>query len=196
MAYASGDFLVEIKGTTVGDEIWSNTWCVSGAVSDIDKDNAVTALHQFYEAIKPFLHSTWTGQVATGRDLFLGTSADYPWADQVGGESTAGPLPSQLAIRASLSTHTGQRGGPFLTGWATDIVDSAALVQAATATLIADEVEDLAEQLVLDGMALAIHLPTTSSVALADIVRVGQRFDIIRKRANAILEAYTARDLT
>lgn len=191
MAYIDGDFLVNIKGTLANNEIWSNTWAMVGALTAVEKQDCVDALHTFYNDITPFLSAEWTADVATGTDLATGVSVDYAWGAFVGTE-TAKTIPTQLAIRCSLSNDFGVRGGPFLTGWTIDAIDATkGLIAPATVTQIAGELDQLGQEVLAAGASLGIHRPTLETVVIASMGRVGQRFDIIRKRANEVLEAYT-----
>lgn len=192
MAYVNGDILVEVKGVTSGPEIWSNTWAVEGATSLALKEEAVARVHNFYNQIDALLCDTWEAQVATVHDLFANTSQDV-FFDDVAGTSAFGPLPQQIAVRVSLSAGVNVRGGPFLTGFASDRVDADGLFDSASQIIVADEAEDLAEELAAEGLGLALHSPTNTALFTVYQVRVGQRFDIIRKRANEILESYQTR---
>lgn len=190
MAYAVGDFLVNIQGVITGGEVWSNTWAFSLAEGGTEKQGCVDALHGFYNDLAAICSDAWKAQVATGVDLFLGQSADYAFEEVVGAQIES-DLPTQCAIRVSLSDGTGVRGGPFLTGFTTgELAGSGGLVVSTAQILIADELEQLAAEVALADAALGIHRPTTETVVAAVSGRVGQRFDVIRKRANDILEQY------
>lgn len=192
MAYVVGDIRVQIQGTLPGGEIFSNTWAVEGAVDAAARTAAVGRIHNFYNQIQGLLSDQYNAQVATVRDLFANVTYDE-FFDDVPGTDTEVPLPTSTAIRVSLSGGTNVQGGPFLSGFTvTDLVSPGVLASAAQAT-IADEVEDLAEE--LDGLGLSLALDSPKNLALFTVhtVRVGERFDVIRKRANDLLESYETR---
>ena len=181
-----------VQGVMADNEIWSNTWAVEGATGAPNKVEATNRVHNFYNQIAGELVVNWNAQVATVVDLFANTSTDV-FFDDVPGTNIDGPLPSQLAVRVSLSAGVNVRGGPFLGGWPTSACDADGLLDSTIQTLVADEVEDLSDELVAEGMALALHSPTNVALFPVFQARVGQRFDVIRKRANEILESYITR---
>lgn len=190
MAYVAGDFLVEVRGTTTGGEIWSNTWGFTGVTTSTEEQDVVTALHSFYNDMAAVCSNEWTAQVATGRNLFANTSDDYDF-EEIVGTLTGNNLPSQCAIRVSLTAEGNVQGGPFLTGFTVAALDASGLIASGTSSVIVTEVDELNTLVLAAGGFLAIHRPTVLSMSTVTKARVGQRFDIIRKRANDILEAYT-----
>lgn len=194
MAYVAGDVAVEIKGTTLGGEIWSNSWAAEDVVDATARTNLATRFHQFYDALSPALITDWHASTCLIRDLFANVTYEMPWED-IPGENIDGPLPQQVSVRVSLSAGANARGGPFICGWPVSAVDANGLLDVTDQTLVADEVEDLGEGIDGDGMALGLHSPTSSAVLTVFQARVGQRFDVIRKRSNDILEAYVARPI-
>lgn len=192
MAYVNGDIRVNIQGVNTVGEIWSNTWAVENAISEAQKTEAVARIHNFYNQIQGYLSIGWAAQVATVTDLFANVSTDEPFSD-VSGTSTDFAMPFQVAIRVSLTAGVATKGGPFLTGWATEAVGAGGLIDDTLQILVADEVEDLAEELDGTGLGLALDSPTNSALLTVHTVRVGQRFDVIRKRANDQLEQYETR---
>lgn len=190
MAYVAGDCAVEIKGTAIMNEIWSNTWGVEGATDGAKKQLAVDAFHAFYNDIASLYGIGTTASVALVHDLFAGSTTEHSFEDVAGAE-TSKPLPTQLAVRVSLKAGVNIRGGPFLTGFSIDqIATTGGVLESAAQALIITEVEDLAQALDADGMALAVDSPTNLAMFTVVGARVGQRFDVIRKRANEILENY------
>lgn len=192
MAYIDGDIRVNVQGTLHGNEIWSNTWAVEGAVGLALKTEAVNRIHNFYSQISSAMTVEWHAQVATVTDLFANSSQDI-FFDDVDGAEVDAELPQQLAVRISLTAGVGVQGGPFLAGFTTAALAADGLVDSVTQTLIADEVEDLAEELDAEGLALALDSPTNTALFTVHTVRVGQRFDVIRKRSNDVLESYITR---
>lgn len=195
MAYSAGDVVVEIKGTGIGNEIWSNSWGVTGAVDAASRQLAVDAVHAFYNDIAGLYGTGTEAAVALVHDKFANVTYIQSFAAVAGTEASK-PLPTQLAVRVSLKAGVNIRGGPFLTGFSIDQVSTTGgLLDSTAQATIVGEVEDLYAQLDADGMALAIDSPT--NLAMFDVVeaRVGQRFDVIRKRANDILEDYVTATL-
>lgn len=190
MAYSAGDFLVNVQGTLPGNEIWSNTWAFKNGLTISDQDDVVTALHTFYGEISDNMSTLWTYEIAQVRDLSLDTTRNAPFAAGTG-VGAGDALPTQCAVRISLSNGLGVRGGPFLCGWRTTLVGVDGQLDLSAQGEIETEVGDLNTLVIAVGdCVIGIHRPGLELVVQASEARIGRRFDVIRKRANNTLEQY------
>lgn len=190
MAYAATEYRIQVRGALLdGAESFYNTWTVldEGATSDID--DVFAALHDMYAAFaaqEMSSHTTVLG--ATARQLSTGLLSEATWAT-ITGDDLANPLPSQMAVRISLSAGAGVRGGPFIPGWSINSGDGDGKYQHAAA--LATAVGDFTNDLNTAGWQLRLDQPTLEQTAQVTSGRVGARFDVIRKRANDVAETYS-----
>lgn len=193
MAYDNTDLQVRVDGTVGGTEAWSNTWTLRSSVELPIVSDAITAMHDFYDEIATALWTATTSAVSCSfRYLDGAAHGDAVWATITG--ANAGPaLPSECAVRVSLSDDQGHRGGPFLTGFRSGSLTTAGLFTSPTTIVTA--VENLQDALVLANWKIGIDLPTTVTAVDATQVRVGEVYDVIRRRRNDLPENYVAAGL-
>lgn len=191
MAYADGDYRFVVRGN-FSTEQWNNVWSFrqtappAGDIQDI-----ADALHAFYLAndVGNLMSAAWSAVGCTAHDLFAGDSIELDFTT-IGGTG-ADPLPPQCAIRLSITSAPNIRGGPFLCGFDVNQVDGAG---GATSACIA-ELQTNANALFAAAQTalfeLCVDSPSTPALATATAARLGERFDVIRKRANDLAESYT-----
>jgi len=193
MAYDTDMYAIRIDGTLPGGETFSNTWTVDGTAGTPDVQDAIDDLHDFYTDLAA---AAWTAQVsavsAHWRKLNGTTHGDGSWTPITG--ANAGPnLPTECALRVSLTGIDGSRGGPFLAGFRAGDLDTNGT--SAIASDIKDLVVALNTALTGHDFQLSIDKPTSSSVVAAAQVRVGEVFDVIRRRRNDLPENYATASL-
>lgn len=192
MAYAAGDLLITVRGNLDPAEIWTNTWAFKVAGGDPDFVQVVDALNVFYGALaSEWLPTEFSAVGATVKALDTGVSQEGTWTP-ITGLNEQDILPTQLAIRVSLSASGGHQGGPFLAGWSKQASSEDGVVDAGVVTDIIDAIGVLDASVQAADFVIGIHRPTTSTVVQATQARVGQRFDVIRKRSNNNAEAYAS----
>jgi hypothetical protein len=195
MAYGPEDYRFTVRGTLNGTEEWANTWCVGSVADAANAVAAAAALHDFYTSVALHgLGSGWQATTCQSRNLDTGVTTDHTWAT-ITGDDLAHMLPNQIAVRVSLSTLSGVNGGPFLAGFSESANDSTGTLNNTDQSDLADDVETLANDLDAIGCVLSIDRPTVPATVPAVRARVGQRFDVIRKRANELPETYESRTL-
>ena len=190
MAYADGQWRFHVRGTLLG-EIFDNTWCAQHDPGDDDPQEFADILHQLYEDIYASGISDDTKAVAaTMKNLGTGLLSDASWAEIVG--ATATPmLPTQCAIRVTLAGSGQTRGGPFIAGWhRTSLGPDGQVLDDTPRNNLVTALETFWAAADAAGWSLLIDKPTTSSPVVVSSIRVGHRFDVIRKRANDLPEAY------
>lgn len=193
MAYTPEDYQVRVDGTLGASEAWANTWTFVDLSTTGDIQDVIDALHAFYTSIKA---DHWTADVsavsATWRNLDGSDSGSGDWATITGTNSGA-LLPLECAIRVSLSRGS-VRGGPFLTGFRSGDLTTTGNLTAGGADDLADYVETLAT-FDVGTWAMAIDSPTNSDTHVVSRIRVGEVFDVIRRRRNNLPENYHTRSV-
>lgn len=192
MAFTTDDWRLQIRGDLPGGEIWVNTWCVQATDPGSEIQDAADVFHAFYVALEANFHNTlWTHVGCTAKNLSSGAIFDLDW---VGGSGNDGDdsLPNQDGIRISLSALPQRRGGPFLPGWDLGALTSTGMLNNTAVTALVAALEDVRDDLATANFALAIESPTDLVTSAVTMARVGNRFDVIRKRANSQAESYTA----
>ena len=190
MAYSAGDILLIAEGGLPSNEVWANTWAVR--LGTADYQDAADAVAGFYNStdIDDIMHTGWSFTSLTVRDLFNQTSPAVSFTpNTAGGENSTDPLPTECAIRVSLSSLQ-QRGGPFLGGFTAFSLATNGQLVGASRDNIVDAVEAMAAALDTAGGELALHLPTSQLVVSLVSARVGSTFDVIRRRRNNVPENY------
>lgn len=188
MAYDNNMWTVRVDGVTATSESWANTWCFHRTDPAATIDDVITALHTFYDDLAT---GFWTAQTsaesATWRQLNTGDVGAGTWASIVG--ANAGPLlPPECAIRVSLSAPGNHRGGPFLTGFRSGSLDADGSFTGAAGVVTL--VTDMQTALLADDWEIAIHGVKDLTTWIADKVRVGEVYDVIRRRRNQLPENY------
>lgn len=192
MAYDTGDILVTVRGNLDPGEIWTNTWTFVEVTPGSTPQDVVDDLHAFYAGLAAeWFASEWTSVGAVIKDLASGVSVEAAW-ESLTGANVQDILPTQLAIRLSLSDEIGTRGGPFLPGWAKQASAEDGVIDSGVVTDLIAAVGTLDTDATANGYRIGIHRPSVPDVRVATVARVGERFDVIRKRANALSEGYTS----
>lgn len=182
--------MVTVRGNLAPSEIWTNTWAFKETDPAAVPQDAVTTLHGFYANLAAeWMPTEFTAVGATIKDLSTGITSDAVWAT-ITGADTQDILPTQLGVRVSLNDNANHRGGPFLCGFSKIAAAEDGVLDTGCQTDIATELANMAATLATEDYLIGIHRPTTDTVVTATQGRVGQRFDVIRKRSNANMEAY------
>lgn len=187
VAFTDNEVAIRIDGVT-GSESWANSWTVRETDVSADINDVGAALHTFYDGLSS---AFWTAQTSatsgTWRTLTGSDSGVFSWASITG--ANAGPLlPTECAIRISATAPFNRHGGCFLTGFRGGSLDTGGVFTGASdvATLITtlwQDVFDANYEFVLaDRVALDVNV--------VNRFRVGEVFDVIRKRRNDLPEAY------
>lgn len=191
MAYTSNEFLVVIDGALPSGEVWSNTWCVLDTVGGQDRQQAVDHFHQAYAGFNDTLSNDWTALNCTTVELSTGLGTVRDW-ETVTGQLTDENLPTECAIRISLTDLAGHNGGPFMAGWTAASLTVNGLLSSTAQTNLTGNLEGLNDLLQGDDFTLRINRPTVESTVPALRGRVGVVFDVIRRRRSAIPENYSS----
>lgn len=193
MPYAAGAWRITVRGALCdGAESWYNVWTVLDPGGAQDVSELTVPLAALYTDIFDLEISSHTTRVgATARNLLTSATVELAVGSDAGND-LADPMPSQIAARVSLSSSSVVRGGPFIAGWSKNAGDDGGLLSSANQTGLATAVGDFWDAIDTLGWTLAIDRPSVETVVAVASARVGQRFDVIRKRANDIAEAYAS----
>lgn len=192
MAYTADDWRVQVRGDLPGGEIWVNTWTFRATDPGASIDDVGTAMHAFYDDLKSNFHNTlWKAVGATWKNLLGGNHGDFAWATITGTDGDDS-LPNQDGIRVSLSGPGGVRGGPFLPGWDLGSLTATGMLNTTAVTDLMTALGTLNTSLQANDWAIAIDRPSVPSIVVATTARVGNRFDVIRRRANQQAESYSS----
>lgn len=192
MPWSNESYQVTCTGELPGDDEFSNTWSFNKADPGADIADLEAGLIGFYSAIEDRLSPEWILTNMRIKNLGTGVYVDQPQA-ALAGTAVGDPLPPQCAVRVSLKAPPNINGGPFLAGFATDALDSNGQVLAAAADDIADQVVIMQNNLAGNDWLLGIARPSLEQIATATLVRVGLRWDVIRRRASDQAEFYDTR---
>lgn len=193
MAYTNDEFRVEITGNGTSGEVWSNTWSARDNEGSQDPQDFVDILHEFYTDLFGFavpISNDTSAVRAVIRNLGSGLVTEGGWGTLTGAGGGV-PLPTQLAIRVSLSAGL-HRGGPYLTGFTVGVVDTDSTLTVGFKSDLIGALETMFASLDSAQWSLCIDRPTSLTMQQVTACRIGDRFDVIRKRANDIAEAYAA----
>ena len=192
MAYTNNEYRVQVRGSLAnGTESFINTWTVLDVTTGQDVNELAAIFRDFYIAAAALEMSSWTTIIgARAKNLGTGLVTDLAPFVAVDGDDLADPMPTQIGVRVSLTGPAGLNGGPFIPGWSKNAGDEFGLFS--HASQLATAAHDLCTDLVAAGWQLRIDRPTLSQTVAVLSGRVGKRFDVIRKRANDIVEGYTA----
>jgi len=198
MAYSANDNLVQVEGSLPDGEVWSNSWAVKATPGTTDFDDVEAAFHDFYDTLAtgaaPVFGNLWTATKYTRRHPSDSTVFQPSWVT-ITGTNANDFLPSECAVRVSLDDGATHNGGPFLAGFTVDAVTATGLFKLAYQNVVADAVEQLGIDLNATAADLALHRPTVPSVVEVTTAKVGQVFDVIRRRRNDLPEAYVVKAL-
>lgn len=194
MAYTDGMNLVIIRGNLGSAEVWSNTWAIDSDPLTVDYAAVRDAFQAFYSELAtgaaPIFGEEWSAVSYQRRDLFVGATDEPSW-EELEGTNGADMLPYECALRISLTAGPGHRGGPFLAGMTVESLQSTGgLMKVAYQNVIHDALSALVSDLGDANAALGLHRPTTTTVGVVGTYKVGQVFDVIRRRRNQQLESY------
>lgn len=190
VAYSAGDTLIVVRGNLGTSEQFTNTWAVRRTDPGADIADVGTALHTLYAAIAVNGQSSFCETVgASWRDLQAAEVGDFTWAS-IDGDDLDDLLPTECAIRVSLTASDRTRGGCFLAGMSVNSVENDGRFLASFAANIVDAVDTFRASLVSADWDLGIHSPTTETVKQAASARIGLVFDVIRRRRDNLAEAF------
>lgn len=192
MAYTAGDILVQVRGSLAPAESWVNSWSFSPDGGSPNAQACVDALHLFYATLAgTWLPAEFTAVGATIKQLSTGITSEADWTT-VTGVNAQDILPTQLAIRVSLNTAQGANGGPFIPGWSKQASAEDGVIDAGVVADLETALETLNTDVLAADYHIGLHRPTILEVDVAARARIGQRFDVIRRRANDQAEAYVS----
>lgn len=190
MAYTVNEYRVTVRGALDTGEIWNNVWTVLDTVGGQSVTELAAPFHAFYESVfATSISSEASHTGATVKNLNTNVVTELVWEGGVG-DDLANLMPTQCAIRVSLSGTGGSRGGPFLAGWSKNAVEQGGFLVGAEQALLIGAAETLFEALEALGWTLRIDKPSTATTTQVTQIRIGQRFDVIRKRAGELAESY------
>lgn len=195
MAYTNNEYRITVRGTLGTGEIFNNVWSVLDVVGGQSIAEVGPLFHAFYTDVAAEELSSHCDIVgATAKNLGTLVQSEFSW-ENISGSDLDNMLPSQCAVRVSLTGPGGTHGGPFLAGFSINAVNDQGLLDPGHADALVAATVTLAEDLVTAGWALRIDRPSIASTVVASTVRVGERIDVIRKRANELSESYTVASL-
>lgn len=188
--YIATDFQVRVEGTVAGVESWANTWSFKDDGPGSDIQDVASALNAFYADIAD---PWWTTDVfatnASYRRLDGGAHGDLVFPEVQGATST-NLLPTECALRLTLSTAGGNHGGPFLAGFAQNGLEEDGTALVGLQGAISDALEQLNTDVLAAGWLIGLDSPTQETVLTATQGRVGRVFDVQRRRRNQLPENY------
>lgn len=189
MAYAITHYRVQVRGALDAGETWSNTWAVIDTLGGQDPTDLAAFFHDLYDGMKAARSQEWTATNAFVKNLGSGLLQTLPFAT-VTGEQSADALPTECAIRLSLSDNEGRRGGPFLAGFTSAALAADGTYDTGARATLATLVNDFFNDLNTSDWAIGLDSPTDVTVVPVAVARIGQVFDVIRRRRNDIPESY------
>jgi hypothetical protein len=154
----------------------------------------VPDFHEFYSDIASVLANDTTITTVLIKELSTGVSIPAAFEDITGG-SASDLLPTSLAIRVSLDNQLGVNGGPYLAGFSTAALTTTGRLSSTVRTTLLGATDALASSLVTRGYQLRIDRPSVLTTVVAAQARIGERFDVIRRRTNDTPENYASTDL-
>lgn len=190
MPYVDTEWAVIVEGVLPGSENWANRWTIRETGVGADLDDATAEFRALYTSWAGLCPTSWSATMITFRNLVNSTVVTPAWSPVDGEVDDAGPLPTECALRVSLSAAPGRHGGPFMAGAATSTVDSDGRIFPTFLTGFIAALEDLQANLVAADFQLVLDSPSDTETKDITAVRIGRTFDVIRKRRNNIPEAY------
>jgi hypothetical protein len=194
MPYDLNDLAVTVTGTLFGGEVWSNSWAFKSTAPSPDPQDAVDILHEFYTFLYTNLPAISNECAAVDADArILSTPADVTvsWESVTGGGGF-NLIPTECALRLSMTGVDGAKGGPFLAGFGTAGIGDGGVISSGYKAEVTSALTAMAADLVASDWTLGLRRPTVTEVEEVVSVRVGQVFDAIRRRRNDLPENYTA----
>ena len=113
-----------------------------------------------------------------------------PSWDLVSGDAESNPLPTECALRISLSAAGNRHGGPFISGFGAGFQDADGQFTSSEAVIFRNQVNALITDLAAVDFELRLDSPTDELTLPLTGARIGRTFDVIRKRRNKIAEEY------
>lgn len=191
MAYATGDTRIIIRGSTGGSEEWSNTWTVFLGTGTVQQ--ALDSFHDFYSTLFGISNDLYseTTTAAQARVIDLESNVEVPgtWLFVDGGFVDES-LPTECALRVSLTDATGTRGGPFLPAPVVGTCSDTGLFDTGFQTTVIDALTALWQSLFDDDIVLSLDHTTDEVTEVVTSIRVGQVFDVMRSRRRDLVENY------
>lgn len=171
-------------------------------ISDAEADDFAVAALNFWGAIK-YGYAVNTRMVGT-RFQLVGTDGHVHQTVErvvtaIPGTSGQYPLPSETAVCLSLVTASAGRSGRgrcYLPGPARDQINEDGRVLAAFQSDVADAAQAMGNDINDATHFLAVASQTTAGIQPVTRVRVGDVFDVQRRRRDALIEDYEVRDLS
>lgn len=195
MAYASSDDLITVRGSLPSGEVWANSWATICDPDTVDYVALKDAFHNFYDELAtgtaPIFGEEWSATSYSRRHPSTGFVETPAWS-LITGDNANDHLPTECAIRISINDGEGGRGGPFLAGFVVEGVTADGLFKGAYQNVIHDALQALVTDLADANAAVGLNHPTSETVTLAAQARVGQVFDVIRRRRSDISENYVS----
>ena len=189
MPYVDTEWAVLVEGRLAGGEVFSNRWTVAETDVGADIVDALTAFHTMYVGWAGLMFQGWRVDTIEARNLVTSVTESFPF-DSIEGDGGEFALPTECAIRVSLSAAGNRHGGPFISGWDTTNIDSESQLEATEAANFRNNVNALIVALAAADFELRLDSPTDTETKAITQGRVGRTFDVIRKRRNAIPEQY------
>lgn len=190
MAYTDEEYLVTVNGRIADGEIWANVWCILRTDDTKAVQVGVNQIRGFYNDLIASLSNDWHADSAHVRNLGTGVSFAASW-ETFAGEAGADNLPTECALRLSLSDLAGHNGGPYLSGFTVANLEGAGKAAIGTQTAIVGAVDALASGLLANGFQLRLNRPSVSQTVAPLQAKVGRTYDVIRKRRNQSDESYS-----
>lgn len=195
MAYTSENDIVIVRGGLPSGEVWANTWSLIVDPDTVDYVAVKDAFHALYDematGVAPIFGEEWSATSYTRRHPSTGFVETPAWS-LIEGANANDHLPTECAIRVSINDAEGGRGGPFLAGFTVDTVTADGLFKGAYQNVIHDALQALVTDLADANAAVGLNHPTSETITLAAQARVGQVFDVIRRRRSDIAENYVS----
>ena len=209
-------FRVSCRGLLAGGEVWANIWHIKYAgPGDVLNTPALTvdigaAFRAFYAdaGVMAFRGPTWSlTEILVTNVGIVGDEARDAEVSGLTGAAGGTVLPYQLAVvmsmRTTLATRRG-RGRVYLNGFQVSAVDpqvadASPIVDAGlrTAILLAGaQLEDDLAGITGAAFGLAVLSDADGVSRMVNRLRVGNRWDIQRRRDNGLDEAYSSATLT
>lgn len=189
MAYSPEDHSVVVRGNLPGGEVWANTWAYDAATLTGDHQDVADAFHQLYEDLAAVMTDPWTASQVSVRNLSSGDEVPVSWANIIAG-LTNDAIPPECALRISLRAAGSVRGGPFISGWSIQVLDPAGNIDDPNRDIVVAAFTTFFATLAALDVFLSINRPTLEVLAHVVDARVGQVFDVIRRRRNSLNEDY------
>ena len=190
MAFTANDYRFIVRGNFDNGEVFFNRYAATRTDGGADPQDLVDALFAFYGTVYGTNISSHTHAVGCTMHQLTGSGAVEAVWTGVDGDDLADLLPTECAIRLSLSTASGVHGGPFLAGWSVNAVDADGQLVTGNAVDVVNAYDTFYGAAVAADWIPAIERPAAATLNPINRARVGSTFDVIRKRRNELAEGY------